>query len=44
MHISKDHVHACSVEAIGPDEAIFRNSISTLSVTLLGEKKTGKSD
>ena len=32
MPISKDHGHACSVETIGPDVAIFRNSILTLSV------------
>ena len=34
MRISKDHGYACSVEAIGWDVAIFRNSILTLSVTL----------
>ena len=34
MWISKDHGHACSVETIGCDVAIFRNSILTLSVTL----------
>ena len=33
MRTSKDHVHACSVETIGSDVAIFRNSILTLSVT-----------
>ena len=31
---SKDHGHACSVETIGSDVDIFRNSILTLSVTL----------
>ena len=32
--MSKDHGHAYSVETIGSDWAIFRNSILTLSVTL----------
>ena len=32
MRISKDHDHACSVETVGSDVAIFRNSILTLSV------------
>ena len=27
MQISKDHGHACSVETIGSDVAIFRNAI-----------------
>ena len=30
---SKDHGHACSVETIGSDVDIFRNSILTLSVS-----------
>ena len=30
MRISKDHGHACSVETIGSEEAIFGNSILTL--------------
>ena len=34
MQISKDHGQACSVETIGSDVAIFRNTILTLSVTL----------
>ena len=34
MQISNDHCHACSVETIGSDVAIFRNFILTLSVTL----------
>ena len=34
MQIAKEHGHACSVETIGFDVAIFRNSILTLSVTL----------
>ena len=35
MQISKDHGHACSVETIGCDVAIFKNSILTLSVTFI---------
>ena len=31
---SKDHGHACSVETIGSEVDIFRNSILTFSVTL----------
>ena len=34
VRISRDHGHACSVETIGSDVAIFRNSMLTLSVTL----------
>ena len=34
MRISKDHGHVCSIETIGCDVAIFRNSMLTLSVTL----------
>ena len=34
VRISRDHGHACSVEIIGSDVAIFRNSMLTLSVTL----------
>ena len=34
MQISKDHDHTCSIETVGCDVAIFRNSILTLSVTL----------
>ena len=34
MRISKDYDHACSVETIVCDVAIFRNSILTLSVML----------
>ena len=34
MRISEDHRLACSVETVGCDLAIFRNSILTLSVTL----------
>ena len=34
VRISKDHNHACSVETISSDVAIFRNYILTLSVTL----------
>ena len=34
VRISKDHGHACSVETIGSEVAIFRNSILTLSITL----------
>ena len=30
VRISEDHGHACSVETIGSDMAIFRNSILTL--------------
>ena len=32
LRISKDHGYACSVETIGADVAILRNSILTLSV------------
>ena len=34
MRISKDHGHACSVETIGPEVDISRNSILALSGTL----------
>ena len=34
VRTSKDHGHACSVETIGSDVAVSRNSILTLSVTL----------
>ena len=34
VRISKDHGHACSVETIGSDVVISRNSMLTLSVTL----------
>ena len=34
MRISEDHGLACSIETVGCDLAIFRNSILTLSVTL----------
>ena len=33
VRISKDHGHACSLETIGSDVTIFRNSILTLSFT-----------
>ena len=33
MRICKNHGHACSVETMGSDVAIFRNSILTLSVS-----------
>ena len=32
--MSKEHGHACSVETIDSDVAIFRNSMLMLSVTL----------
>ena len=34
VQISKDHGHACSVDTIGSDVALFRNSLLTLIVTL----------
>ena len=34
MRISKGYGYACSVDTIGSDVAIFRNSILTLNVTL----------
>ena len=34
MRIYKDNGHACSVETIGSDKAIFRNPILTLSAKL----------
>ena len=32
------HGHACSIETIGSDLAVFRNSVLTLSVTLQKNK------
>ena len=32
MQISKDHGHACSMETIGSDVAVFRYTILTLRV------------
>ena len=42
VRISKDHGHACSVETIGSDVAIYRNSILTLSVTLQKNSESRK--